>query len=120
MPRCVAGGRGTAPRAVQTLRRGPSPLETLYCLHNSRWFCLSLLLMLIYRPEERELSPAFKLPDVSASFPRSCRVRCGLSGLRKCTTAHSLGLLGLDFSGCQLTDVDGFVRMRDVAGFVGV
>jgi len=44
-------------------------------LHNSRWFCLSLLLMLIYRPEERELSPAFKLPDVSASSPRSCRVR---------------------------------------------
>jgi len=57
---------------VQTLRRGPSPLETL---HNLRWFCLSLLPMLIYRPEERELSPAFKLPDVSASSPRSCRVR---------------------------------------------
>ena len=38
-------------------------------LHNSRWFCLSLLLMLIYRPEERELSPAFKLPDVTSLVP---------------------------------------------------
>lgn len=58
---------------VQTLRR--RSVTARDPLHNSRWFCLSLLLMLIYRPEERELSPAFKLPDVSASSPRSCRVR---------------------------------------------
>jgi hypothetical protein len=69
-------GRGAGADSCTVCR--PSPPRSVTArdpLHNSRWFCLSLLLMLIYRPEERELSPAFKLPDVSASSPRSCRVR---------------------------------------------